>query len=202
MGERFTLCRLAEADDEQAVRALSHVGEREHVMRDELAAAVAAVFAGRSDTPRPLDEQERDELVRLAALVTRARSAVERDRVTREIEQVPGAEGPARLAVTLERLLAGLDSLGCERQRAWQAVRRVALDCIPALRRRLLERLCEQAAPEATKQIAEAVDLPTVTVRRALEDLTAYGLFSRYGQGEGKADVWTATDWTRGRMRP
>jgi predicted ArsR family transcriptional regulator len=56
--------------------------------------------------------------------------------------------------------------------------------------------------PGTTKQIAEAVDLPTNTVRRALEDLIAYGLASCYGQGEGKADVWRASDWTRGRMGP
>ena len=64
-----------------------------------------------------------------------------RPRHTREIELVPGAEGPARLAITLERLLAGLDTLGCDRAHAWRVVRRVALDCIPALRRRLLDQL-------------------------------------------------------------
>jgi hypothetical protein len=201
MGERFTLCRLAEADAEQAVRALSHTGEREGVMRAELATAVAALFSARQEKPRSLAVEERDELVHLASLVTRARSAVERDRHTREIELVPGAEGPARLAITLERLLAGLDTLGCDRELAWQVVRRVALDCIPALRRRLLEQLCEDDSPQSTKEIAEAADLPTNTVRRALEDLTAYGLASRYSRGQGKADVWTASDWARGRLR-
>jgi hypothetical protein len=170
-------------------------------MRQELAEAVAALFAGRKENPRePLDD-EKDELVRLASLVTRARSAVERDRHTREIELVPGAEGPARLAVTLERLLAGLDVLDCERELSWTVVRRVALDCIPALRRQLLEHLCDGAAPETTKDIAEAVSLPTNTVRRALEDLTAYGLMTRYSQGQGKADVWQASQWARERMR-
>jgi IclR helix-turn-helix domain len=113
---------------------------------------------------------------------------------------VPGAEGPARLALTFERLLAGLDTLNCARELAWRIVRRVGLDCIPALRRRLLEHLNEQRAPQTTKTIAETLDLPTSTVKRALEDLAAYGLAKRYGQGAGKADVWTATDWLRGRL--
>ena len=200
MGERFTLCRLGEATDEQAVRALEHTGGQETAMRDELATAVAALFAGRHEDPQPLSDEERQELVRLAGLIARARSAVERDRATREIEQVPGAEGPARLALTFERLLAGLDTLNADRELAWRIVRRVALDCIPALRRQLLEHLNEHAPPQATKAIAETLDLPTNTVRRALEDLAAYGVVKRYGQGQGKSDVWAASDWLRERL--
>jgi hypothetical protein len=200
MGERFTLCRLLEPTEEQAQRALEHAGEREDEMRQELADAVAALFAGRRDDPRALDADERRELVDAAVLVTRARSAVERDRYTREIELVPGAEGPARLAVTLERLLAGLDVLGCERGLARAVTRRVALDCIPMLRRRALERLAELGAPDTTKAVAEALDLPTTTVKRTLEDLTAYRLITRYGQGQGKADAWAVTDWARDKL--
>ena len=36
-----------------------------------------------------------------------------------------------------------------------------------------------------TKTIAEAMDLPTNTVRRVLQGLTAYGLLARQGRGEG-----------------
>jgi hypothetical protein len=201
MGERFTLCRLGDATDEQAVMALEHVGAQEAAMRDELATAVAALFAGRRESPQPLNDEERQELVSLAGLIARARSAVERDRSTREIEQVPGAEGPARLALTFERLLAGLDTLGCDREVAWRVVQRVGLDCIPAHRRQLLEHLNEHGAPQATKEVAETLDLPTNTIRRALEDLTAYKLTARYGQGQGKSDVWALTDWTKKRLR-
>jgi DNA-binding IclR family transcriptional regulator len=35
------------------------------------------------------------------------------------------------------------------------------------------------------------MDLPTNTVRRVLQDLAAYGLLAR--QGEGNADVWAPT---------
>lgn len=44
-----------------------------------------------------------------------------------------------------------------------------------------------------TKTIAEAMDLPTNTVRRVLEDLTAYGLLARQGQGEGNPAPWAPT---------
>jgi hypothetical protein len=37
---------------------------------------------------------------------------------------------------------------------------------------------------------------PTVTVRSALEDLAAHSLVERDSQGQGKADLWLAGDWT------
>src|SRR5207245_66463 len=77
LGERFTLCRLAESETKQAHAALSHVGARESEMRNELSEAVAALFAGERAEPRVLDETERVWLVDLAELVARARSAVE-----------------------------------------------------------------------------------------------------------------------------
>lgn len=201
MGERFLLCRLPEALEEQAARALEHSGELEAQMRSELAEAVAGLFASERQEPRALSDAEKRELVGVSALVARARSPVERDRYTREVELVPGAEGPARLAVTLERLLAGLDVLGCERSLALRVVRRVALDSMPALRRRLLEQLCAEPEPVATAPLAVALDSPTNTTRRALEDLNAYRLVVRTSQGKGKPDLWHVTDWTRERMR-
>jgi len=48
-----------------------------------------------------------------------------------------------------------------------------------------------------TKTIAEAMDLPTNTVRRVLQGLTAYGLLARQGQGEGNADLWAPTAWDK-----
>jgi Bifunctional DNA primase/polymerase, N-terminal/Primase C terminal 1 (PriCT-1) len=201
MGERFLLCRLPEALEEQAERALAHTGELEAQMRQELADAVAALFAGERREPRPLDDAERRELVGLAALVARARSPVERDRHTREVELVPGAEGPARLAVTLERLVAGLDALGCRRDLALRVVRRVGLDSMPALRRQLLEQLCASPEPVATPTLAVAVHTPTNTVRRTLEDLTAYRLVTRAKQDQGKPDLWQVVDWARERFR-
>ncbi len=190
MGERFLLCRLAPAGREQAERALDHSGKQTRIMRDEMAEIVAALFSGKRGEPQPLAAEERAELVSLASLAVRLRSTVERDRQSREIESVHGAEGPARMVLTLERLLAGLDVLGCERRKALDVVRRVALDSVPPLRRRAFEWLRDRTTPAETKTVAEALGLPTNTVRRVLEDLAAYQLVSRHGQGVGQADLW------------
>jgi hypothetical protein len=120
--------------------------------------------------------------------VTLARSPIERDRSTREVELVPDAEAPARFGVALASLLDGLRLLGLDDERCWALVGKVALDSMPATRRRLLLHLAG-VAETTTKAAATGIGLPTTTTRRALEDLAAHGLIERSGD-EGKADVW------------
>jgi hypothetical protein len=100
----------------------------------------------------------------------------------------------ARLGLTLERLLAGLDTLGLDRATALDVVESIGMDSVPPTRRRAYEFLQDIApADTETAAVAKHMGLPTVTVRRALEDLAAYGLVERTGQGPGKPDLWCAT---------
>jgi FaeA-like protein len=195
MGDRFLLSRLAPAHEGQFKRALQHAGAATGLMRKELAEAVAQLFTQALPEPRPIGGDEFKELDRIISLVVRLRGAVERDRNTREIEAVYGAEGTARIGLTLERLLAGLDTLGVERNTALGVVKSVAMDSVPPLRRRAYEYLAPRDGhTEAdTSTIAEALGLPSVTVRRALEDLAAYGLVERSSRGQGRADRWTVS---------
>ena len=82
----------------------------------ELAEAVAHLFARQACQSRSqITADEIERIDRVISLVVRLRGAVERDRNSREIEAVYGAEGTARIGLALERLLAGLDTLGVER---------------------------------------------------------------------------------------
>jgi len=134
MGERFVMFRLPEVDaDSQALRALDHAG-KEKQMRAELAEAVTRLFEpGLPAEPKPLDGNDKLRLMYLATFVVKARSAVERDGYTRDIELVPGSEAPTRIIVALSRLLAGLDALGASREDGWRIITRAGLDSIPAL---------------------------------------------------------------------
>jgi hypothetical protein len=200
MGDRFCLSRLAPIREGQFRRALKHAGDVNRVMRRELQEAVAKLFDNRRVEPRPISEAEIARVERITSLVVRLRGGIERDRHTREIETVLGAEGPARLGLMLERLLAGLDVLGVERTTAMVVVESVALDSVPPLRRGAFEFLnrCSKKNPLApaveTAAVAKELGLPTGTVRRALEDLAAHGLVERTSQGSGKADVWLALE--------
>jgi hypothetical protein len=198
MGERFTLYRLPDVDpDVQAREALRHSG-RERTMRAELAQAARAVLTDLNQ-PRDRDDRETDQLIALATLVVKARSAVERDGYSREIELVPGSEAPTRLVVVLDRLLAGLDAIGCDRAEAFRVVTKAALDGIPALRLAVLTTL-EAEDDLGTNTIAEAVRHPAQTTRRALEDLVAHALVECERQGEGKAHRWKLSTFAQDRL--
>lgn len=200
MGERFLLYRLPESDpDVLARQALAHAG-REAVMRRELAAAVRAAVANISATTHSRSDADTDKLVGLATLVVRARSAVERDGYSREIELVPGSEAPTRLVIVLDRLLAGLHAVGVSRADAWRVVTKAGLDSIPALRLAVLRTLLGAGCRIDTNEVATAVRHPAQTTRRALEDLTAHGLVERERAAEGKAHRWSLSGFARERL--
>ena len=196
MGERFTLYRLPEVDpDVQARQALRHAGH-ERKMRAELADAARSVLENLA-TPRDRSDNETDQLVALATFVVRARSAVERDGYTREIELVPRAEAPTRLVIVLDRLLDGLDAIGCDRGHALRIITKAALDSIPALRLDVLDTLHTHGELD-TNTIAEHVRHPASTTRRALEDLTAHGLVDRHrGDHEKDPHRWNLSALSR-----
>ena len=87
--------------------------------------------------------------------------------------------------------LAGLDTLGVERDTAMQVVLSVALDSVPPLRRRAYDCVCKYRNVE-TADVAIALGLPTVTVRRVLEDLAAYGLVTGNRRARARPTCGTA----------
>jgi hypothetical protein len=190
LGDRFLLIRL-DAADEQFDKCFDHVGKATHTMRDELATAVAGLFAGLPNPlpePGPLTADEKSELKRTVVLATRLRAGVERDRIKREIEAVYDPEGPARLALSLERLFSGLLVTGIKREHAMEIVHQVAMDSTPRFRLKVLGALTEDW--QTTREIATAVKLPTTTTYHALEELTAHSLAVRQGGSEGVPNRW------------
>src|SRR5262249_31931251 len=93
MGDRVLLHRLT-PNVGPPRGGLAPAGIATQPMRSELAEAVARLFAGKLAEPRPLSETEFERLDRIATLAVRLRGAVDRDRHTREMEYVFGAEGP------------------------------------------------------------------------------------------------------------
>jgi hypothetical protein len=190
LGDRFLLCRLKPADTaKQFEMALKHTGEATKTMRTELATVVASLFGRSLRQPRPLAKDEYERLKEVVTLVVRLRGTVERDPRTREIEAVYGTEGPGRLALTLERLLLGLDTLGLDRSAAFAVVEHVAMSSTPPIRLKAFNALSETCT---TREMAEKLGLPTTTTRRALEELTAHGLLTR-GK-DGREDFWSRTN--------
>jgi hypothetical protein len=199
MGDRFLLSRLKPVTGKkQFARALKHTGGGFNQMRKELAAAVAKLFANRRTEASQINEQETEAIGKAIALAVRLRGAVARDYRSRELEAIYGAEGTARIGLALERLLAGLETLGMDRKMALTIVEEVALDSVPPLRRVAYEcvrKYSERLTPVETADVAIELGLPTTSARRILEDLAAHGLIVRRSQGKGKADIWDKLPW-------
>ena len=196
LGERFVLFSIDQADrQEVACMALNNI-EAEGGMRQRLSLLVKHFMAGLPDTPPAVSSALRNRLATMATFVTRCRSGVERDGYKRELVYAPEPEMPARLAKQLFELLRGV-ALVCDHTDAtdedMSRVERVALDCIPAVRRTVLRAVAEVSSVEGTlttTQVAQGVQYSTTTVRRALEDLQALGVLSVTKGGQGMPDRW------------
>ncbi|MBM3744855.1 MAG: hypothetical protein FJW34_03540 [Acidobacteria bacterium] len=198
MGERFLLHRMPRCDRrQQAGRAMWHTGQ-ERNMRRELSEAVKELFASLVLPPVKMPEGGlKDRIIGLACLAAQGRSAVERDSHTREVELIPESEAPGRLAIGLARLYGGMRAIGIAHAEAWRLTAKVGLDCLPAVRRAVLETLLAAIGPMDTPEVAAAVRYPTTTARRALEDLAGHGLIEREPGGGRKPDSWGVTPETR-----
>ncbi len=209
LGDRFLLLRLPDVDPEQAgAMALSHRG-REKTMRAELADTLAALVQNtdHAKVNRDLDPAERTELIRLATFTARARTGVDRDGYTREVTHLPQVEGVGRLVTAYARLLGGLEAIGCDEDTTWTILARIAADCLPAIRARIIpvlltgdrDTLDDKPGPVRTTAVAEQLGMATKTARPHLEDLSLLGLATRTktSDADNAPDLWTPTQWLR-----
>jgi hypothetical protein len=190
LGERFLFCRMTPSK-KQFRHAIRQIGSSSAQMRQQLTEAVANLFAAPLPPPKKISPEEIDQFDEILDLAIPLRGGTKRDRYTRELEYTYGAEGPARLGLTLERLFAGLDSLGVERATAFAVIKTIAFDSVPPTRLSVYRHL-QNIAPNwaDTATVANAIRLPTTTARRTLEELVSYDLVERSRQGQGKADIW------------
>jgi hypothetical protein len=200
LGERFLYYYLPVSDrNEAAQRALSN-RESLQAMRKELRQAVKG-FLESLNIPDHVELPQAMQawIVHVADFVSVARTGVSRDHYssTRDILDLPDPEVPTRLAQQLGALACAHSVLcgrACVTQDDLDLVAQTALACIPTRRRLIIKTLVEAQAAMETSAIAEKLNLPTATVRRDLEDLTALKLAKRTKAGSGQADLWEATD--------
>jgi hypothetical protein len=195
MGTRFMLIRL-QGDQDIAGSAFDHAGQ-ETDMREKLRAAVRGLLEHLPG--EPYDKAEaRAPIIALAQYVALARSPVDRDSQG-EIRLVLDAEAPTRIVKMLAQFWRASGLLGLPKPDAWALVRRIGMDSVPKLRRAILDYLAGEVVPATTTAIGEAVEHPSRTTRRALEDLAAHRMVGRTAGGDGKADRWAlttqATNW-------
>lgn len=175
MGDRFILIRLRYNDmlsSNQARRALENQTAPRGFNKDLFLITKAICdLVEPQEQCNPLSDSTNDLLIALASTIACLRGAVERDGYNREIRHISDPEAPARLARQFGALFQGLLAIGNTPDEAWLRVRRVGLDTIPELRKRVVFALSDTVSPLKTSQIAEKCRYPVSTTRHTLEEL-------------------------------
>ncbi len=197
LGERFIQYRLADPDPKLVVKKARENAGKEKEMRQELkdkfADFIASLEIPRVEEIKMTQEVESkfDSLIQFCVI---ARSGVIRDSYgSKEITYIPDPEGPARLAkqlATLGKALAIVRGRTEVTEEDYRLLYKIGLDGISKQRRLVIDALNEMDGQLKTSEVAKAIQYPTNTTRRFLEDLTAFKLVSRNPQGQGKADLW------------
>ena len=188
MGDRFVLVRIDSGTNRLAAgrQALGNVGA-EQAMRAELGDVVARLLASVDPSADVnLTDDEQDILLALADVVTRARTAVDRDR-SGTPDFVHAFEMPTRFAKQLAQIARGCLALGMTRQRALDVAVRAAGDTMPPLRRLVLGDILEHPMSR-TIDVAKRVRKPWQTINRVLQELHLLELlaaeYEPWGNGE------------------
>jgi hypothetical protein len=178
LGERFAMIRWPRAAGAAAaIRAMEQdIAAKDTAMRD----AVNALFDAMRFAPQPqLPTALRNAIAETADIVALARTAVVRDRNTRELESLPQPEGATRIAQQLCQLAKGSARLEL---RAFvdlddiAVVHRVAFDTIPPVRAAVLRALASGKTHDCASRDGAAI--PRTTRNRATDDLVVLGLIA------------------------
>lgn len=175
MGDRFLLVRMSSTVGRISAshQAIQNTGD-EVKMRSELAASVKAALTIDPTASLELTQQEQNELVEMADLVTRARTAVMRD-YRGDVIDAHAPEMPTRFVKQLTQLVRGGLALGMNRSRAFELARRCARDSMPPMRLACLNDLAAHDM-SLVGEVRKRLNKPRATVDRELQALQMLGL--------------------------
>lgn len=172
LGERFVMVRWPRAGGvETALRAMNQDSTE---ARNDLKEAVHALFRRLSEVevePK-IPHHLQVSIAALTEIAVRGRTHVPRSGSGKDIIYVPEPESATRLAQQLAQLAKGsalLDGRDLVNELDYAMVRRVAFDCMPPVRRKILEALI---LGESFKKL----NVPPSTRHYAIEELQAQEL--------------------------
>lgn len=195
LGDRFLYYRMASIPGPAVARkVLDRDGFSDEAIAD-LKDTVAIAFDQIDFSVPALAESEKDWLATVANLAALARSAVERDSYRRDITRVLRPESPGRLAGALGQLLRALSAVGCGPDEAKRLTGRVAIDCMPDDRARLLHKIGGGTPGLAIEQMraGDGVIHPETAIRRALEEMECLGIVERTKLDRANKEGWKMT---------
>lgn len=171
LGERFVMIRWGRPGGVEA--ALKAMNQDRDLGKRELREAVHDLFRDLPQLEPCLTESMQASIAALAEFAVRGRTHIPRAGNSKEIEYVPEIEAATRLAQQLAQLTKGsalLDGRKVANEDDYALCKRVAFDCIPTARRKILNCLI------SGRELSTA-ELPASTQTYVLEDLEVVGLF-------------------------
>jgi len=179
MGDRFVLVRSDSSGAGRVTagkRAIRNTGI-EDVMRKELSEAVAGlishVSAAQADD---MTEEQVDQILQAADIVTLARTGVEID-YRGDVIDAHAPEMPTRFARQLTQVLRGARAIGMGPSEAMELVIRCARDSMPPLRLAILEDISKHPDSRII-DVRRRLQRPRATADRALQALHVLGLLT------------------------
>ena len=176
LGDRFILCRIDSKLHrvEAGMRAIGNTGN-EVEMRAELADAVGGLLAQVNTEKVAISESETEQLVKIANIVTMARTAVERD-YQGNVTDAHAPEMPTRFAKQLAQVVRGSIAIGMSRKEGMRLAIRCARDSIPPLRLEIMVDLIVHPGMMTADDVRGRINKPRTTVWRELEALHMLGI--------------------------
>jgi hypothetical protein len=189
MGDRFALLRLDSTVGRLASgrQALQNVGS-EVQMRAELAEAVGEVLAHIEPERAELTDDDVEVLLRVANLVTLARTAVERDS-RGEVIDAHAPEAPTRFAKMLGQIVRGSLAVGLAHDDALRLACRIGHDSMPPLRLAVLVDVHTHPL-SAVPDVRRRLQKPRNTIDRTLQELHLLGLVHLDETPNGVGILW------------
>lgn len=204
LGERFMQVRWARGDGiQQAVVASAQIGS-ERIIKSGLRRLTQAFVDASTLKPILTNPQMIENgVVYLAEIIARTRGHVKRERDGRDIIEVPEPEGPTRIMKALAQVARSHATL-FRREHVtdddFRISKRLGMDSIPPLRRKILETISNYPDGEiGHANLVRFVGAPASTVNRAAEDLGALGILDvdsgggiekLYKFSKGFGEIW------------
>jgi hypothetical protein len=191
-GDRFTVWRFKPGDRHSIAEKAGRNSGSSHIMREELNDAMRSLDKVKLPSkPIELPYVNRKEIASLADFATRARSVVERNPYSKNIEDAPDVEGTARLSGQLHQFLRGLLVYYGHREPThaeMDLVRKMAFSTIPKIRLMVIHACIDGATGQ---EVAGRTKLPAQACSRVTQDLQMLGLLD-----------WDSPRGGRGKWRP
>lgn len=198
LGERFLTYRMPKLSDYEVEARTDLAGENRSAKQQEIeirGAAHNVLYL--NPEPSSISKELRKELCKMARFVAVARTEIQRDGQTKEIDALPDPEVPTRLVKQLVSLAMGI-AMAREKKDVTEdevkLVIKVALGSIPPMRLKVLSCLTVVYPKSMTsKNVAGKIRISPSVVRRCLEEMYALSIVER---SKADRECTTPWDWT------